>query len=99
MGPDPNAILGVAFTLLLVLLIGGMILLYPLTRQLGKLIETKVRSNAPADGPGSEPALQAEQMRELIRDLQVEVGRLSERQEFFERLIADASSRQPEKLP
>lgn len=41
MGPDPNAILGVAFTLLLVLLIGGMILLYPLTRQLAKLIDTK----------------------------------------------------------
>jgi hypothetical protein len=95
---DQNAVAGMIFTLLSIMLIGGFILLYPVTRHLGKLIEQKTKA-----GAGEVPDAPAEgeivQLRELIRDLEAEVGRLSERQDFFEKLLAEPGRKQPERLP
>ena len=88
---DPNAVAGMIFTLIMILLIGGMILLYPLSRQLGKLLEQKVKTNTPERDATA--GIDAAELRALLLDLQAEVGRVAERQDFFEKLLAN-----PEKL-
>lgn len=81
---DPNALGGMITTLLLVAMIGGFILLFPLSRRLGALLEEKVlQSKRP-------PVPQTEELRALhdqVHDLQNEVRRLSERQQFTEQLL------------
>lgn len=95
---DPNAMAGMIFTLILTALIGGFILLYPLTRRLGELLEVKMQ----ADKGRAVPA--QSEIRELIesvRSLETELRTMKERQEFTENLLAtrEITTRDRPRLP
>ena len=81
---DPNALAGMAFTLILTVLVGGFILLFPLSRRLGQLLESKIQNK---DGT----ALSSGEMEELQRTLQSlegELRRVKDKQEFLEKLLS-----------
>jgi hypothetical protein len=80
---DPNAVAGMIFTLLLFLLIGGFIVLLPLTRRLGALIESKAAEKK----QDALPPQAIDELVNVIRDLETQVRRLAERQEFTEQLL------------
>jgi hypothetical protein len=89
---DPMALGGMLFTLILVAMIGGFILLLPVTRRLGAVLEQRLNAD-----PGA--GLAAERIRRLeseVQALTAEVERLSERQEFTDALL---SERRPLALP
>jgi cell division protein FtsB len=82
---DPNALVGMIFTLVLMAMVGGFILLLPITRRLGLVLEAKLQEKQLPTGPSRE---ELEKMRELVHVLEAEVRLLAERQEFTEQLIA-----------
>jgi hypothetical protein len=90
---DPEAIAGMIFTLILTMMIGGFILLYPLSRRLGQLLEHRMKDKMvpPALPPGELEALQ-----QSIQTLEAELHRIGERQEFVEQLL---SGKPPDALP
>ena len=74
---------GMLFSLLMVLVIGGFILLVPLTKRLGKLLEMRLEERkqnvlTPED---------ATALLETVHALQDQVDRLEDRQAFTERLL------------
>lgn len=80
---DPNALAGMIFTLLLFALIGGFIVLLPVTKRLGTLIESKLDEKKHEELPPQ--AL--DELVGVIRDLELQVRRLADRQEFTEQLL------------
>ena len=84
---------GMIFSLLLVLIIGGFILLFPLSRRLGQLLELRMeeRRQSLASGEG---AVNEELQLALaaIEALREEVASLSARQQFMERLLESGES-------
>lgn len=78
---DPLALAGMVFTLLVILMIGGFILLFPVSRRLGKVLERWLEEKRPA---GKEP--EVAQLRAAVQALEREVRSLSERQDFVESL-------------
>lgn len=85
-------IAGMLFSLLLVLIIGGFVLLYPLSKRLGQLLELRLEERR-ARPPGAVAAAEVQQLSELVSALQVEVAALVERQEFTERLLESGDHR------
>lgn len=83
---DPNAIAGMAFTLLLAGMAGGFILLRPLSKQLGLLLESKLHQNRTPDRAALE---KIESLTETVRTLETEVRLLSDRLEFNEKLLGN----------
>jgi predicted PurR-regulated permease PerM len=79
---DPNAIAGMIFTLIALVLIGGFILLVPLSRQLAQLMQQRLERGETADQDARIASL-----ARAVESLSEEVGRLAERQEFTERLL------------
>jgi hypothetical protein len=90
---DPNALAGMVFTLVFTCLIGGFILLYPVSRRLGALLESKIASEK---GGAALEAGEVTQLAESVRSLESEVRMLKERQEFTENLL---TTRERQKLP
>lgn len=90
---DPNALAGMAFTLVLTCLIGGFVLLYPVSRRLGALLESKMEREKRGAGPAS---AEVTQLAESVRSLESELRMLKERQEFTENLL---TTRERQKLP
>jgi len=90
---DPNAIAGMAFTLILAAMVGGFVLLFPVSRRLGKFLENKLedKKGTPALPPAEFKALQ-----ETVKSLESQLHRVGERQEFLEKLL---SSKQSAALP
>jgi hypothetical protein len=79
---DPMALAGMIFTLIVLVMIGGFILLYPLSRQLAALLHLRLeRAEAP------DPSGQIASLTRALESMRDEVERLSERQEFTERLL------------
>ena len=77
---DGTALAGMIFSLLCLVVIGGIILMYPLTRRLGQLMEQRLedrRAGGTSDG----------ELTAAVRALEGEVARLRERQGFVERLL------------
>lgn len=83
MDADITAIAGMLLSLLVVIAIGGMILLFPLSRRLGALMEQRLMEKR---GAAPDPQELAE-LRKAVRYLQDEVARLSEQQEFTDSLL------------
>jgi hypothetical protein len=80
---DMMEIAGMVFTLLMVTIIGGFILLFPLTRRLGALLEQRLQGKqVEALGPRG-----LAELRREIRTLQEAVEKLSERQAFTDALL------------
>jgi hypothetical protein len=81
---DPNAFAGMAFTLILIGFVGGFILLYPVSRRLGQLLESKLQNK---NGPELTPD-QIETLQQALNSLQGDVRRLTDRQDFLEKLLS-----------
>jgi hypothetical protein len=77
---------GMVFSLLVVLIIGGFILVYPLTKRLGRLLELRLEERQ-SGGERSLAEGEVERLREAVEALQVEVAALADRQQFTERLL------------
>ncbi len=88
---DPNALAGMIFSLVMVLMIGGFILTFPLAKRLGRLLEMRLEERR----AGTMPAEEAEELRRLVSDLQGQVARLAERQEWSERLLERGEASRP----
>jgi hypothetical protein len=81
---DPNALAGMVFTLVLASLIGGFILLFPLSRRLGLLLEEKARQQKGGVGLSAQDA---QALRSRLEALESEVRVTVERQQFMEELL------------
>lgn len=80
---DPTAVAGMIFTLIFFLLIGGFILLFPLSRQLGKVLEQRLEEKRPVGLDRAEVA----RLREALETLERQVHSLQDRQEFVEGML------------
>lgn len=80
---DTEQLAGMIFSIILLVLFGGFILLFPISRRLGKVLETRLLQD---DRAGADPHAVA-QLHEAVRSLEGAVRRLNERQEFVETLI------------
>ena len=89
---DPNALAGMVFTLVLASLIGGFILLLPLSRRLGLLLEEKARQQK---GGLSLSAQDVQALRDRLDALESDVRVAVERQQFIEELLV---RREPDQL-
>ena len=92
---DLNAIAGMIFTLVLALLIGGFILLYPLSKRLGLFLESKLEKSS-RFSPGL-TAADVEALRATLTTLQADMQRIADRQDFMEQLLR--SKQEPVSLP
>lgn len=86
---DPDFIIGTAFVLLLTLIIGGIVLLFPVSRKLGALIEAHVQEKKAA--AGGDPAAIG-QLAARITRLEEQLRSIGERQEFVDRLLVDRTA-------
>jgi hypothetical protein len=86
---------GMIFTLILVMLLGGFILLFPLSRRLGDLLESKVSDSKSRGLPEEE----LRRLWDVIHGLEGEVRRLSERQQFTERMLERPRAAIPGEAP
>jgi len=93
---DPMGLAGMAFTLLLAMLIGGFILLFPLSRRLGLLLEAKLNEKR---GPAAVPPVEMRQLWDAVHMLESEVQQLGQRQEFIEKLLAQGEQPTRAELP
>ncbi len=79
---DPFILQAMIFSIIVIVLLGGFTLLFPLTRQLGKVLEKYLE-----DGTGGTNAEEVAALRRAVQALTGDVERLSERQDFTERLL------------
>jgi hypothetical protein len=94
---DPIALAGMIFTLILVLIIGGFILLFPVSRRLGLFLEAKLN-------PGALASEETRKLWEAIQSMETELRRIADRQEFTERMLTERSAtslpgKRPDTLP
>jgi hypothetical protein len=89
---DPFFLMVFTFILLLVLLVGGFVVIYPVTRRLGSYLEMQLDKRRES---GTDAA-RLEEMHREIQQLSAELRRLSERQSFTDSLL---SERSPLSLP
>lgn len=90
---DVDAVAGMIFTLVLTCLIGGFILMLPISRRLGALLESKIEGEKRGAAPVT---AEVTQLAEAVRSLETELRALKERQEFTENLL---TTRERQKLP
>jgi hypothetical protein len=83
---DPVIIPSMIFTIAVIMLIGGFVTLFPVTRRLGAFLESKLRDKQPPEA--ASPLPDFARLLDAIQGLESEVRRLNERQEFTERLLA-----------
>ena len=79
---DPEMIAGMIFVIIIIAMAGGFVLLMPITRTLGRYLESRMTQKARLEDP--------ERMEVLLRameSLRDDVARLAERQDFMERLL------------
>jgi len=86
---DPNAIAGMVFTLLLAGMMGGFILLYPLSKKLAALLEAKLQTPEQRTLPSDK---EITQLRDQVARLEQQLKRVVDRQEFTEQLIGERQS-------
>lgn len=79
---DPVILAGMIFTLIVLLMIGGFILLFPLARQLGRVLELRLQDR---QNPRSEA--EVIRLRDSVERLQDELRSLGQRQDFVEGLL------------
>lgn len=81
---DPVALAGMLFTLILTAMVGGFILLWPITRRLGAMLEQRLK------GPRSEvSSAEFRQLEAVVHSLREELEQLSERQAFTDALQSE----------
>ncbi len=80
---DPFILQAMIFSIVVIVLLGGFTLLFPLTRQLGRVLERMYLE----DGTGGTNAEEIAALRRAVQAISGDVARLTERQDFTERLI------------
>jgi hypothetical protein len=90
---DMDLVVAVSFVLMLTLIIGGVVLLFPLSRKLGLLIESRIGEKKYR----GVAAVDTERLESRLQALEVQVEGLSARQEFLDGLLAER--RPTEALP
>lgn len=90
---DPVIPAGMIFVLLIILMIGGMVLLFPLTRQLGRYLENRLREG---EAPSRTDDAELAALRDAIRALEAEVASLADRQAFAESLLDSRRAPDPQ---
>lgn len=90
---DYDLLIVAVFGLLFFVIIGGTILLFPLSRKLGHLIEA--RTSEKKDGQAEAEAV-IHQLSSRLGAIEEQLGLLAERQEFLDHLVAERKS--PEAL-
>lgn len=83
---DYFAMIGMAFALVMTLVIGGFVLLFPIARRLGETLEEWVRIRR-QEAAGGIPAEELAGLHRALESLQEDVDRLLARQEFVESLL------------
>lgn len=79
---DPVILAGMVFSLLVLLMVGGFILMFPLTRRLARLLEDRLtEKNRAVDSE------QIADLRATIDALESKVQTLADRQEFVDSLL------------
>ena len=82
---DMIALAGMLFSLILIGMVGGFILLFPISRRMGALLEQKVTGKL-----GDDRALaEIKRLEAVVRSLQEEVERLGDKQAFTESLLVE----------
>jgi hypothetical protein len=84
---DPMAIAGMLFTLIGAAMIGGFVLLLPISRRLGVYLEQRLDANRSGSALPEPQLREVRELKELVFALQGEVERIAERQEFTEKLL------------
>lgn len=90
MGVDPFMLAAFTFTLLVILLIGGFVIAFPVTRRLGALLEEWVEERRRAKlgaGDAEELHRRLADVRDRLDRLEKHVELVSERQRFTESLL------------
>ena len=88
---DPLVIGAMVFTLVMVVLLGSFVLLYPLSRQLANLVRRRLQD------PGFGNTItreDAEKLAQAIQQLATGMEALNERQDFLEQLLEGRSRAQ-----
>ena len=80
---DPFILQVMVFVIILVVVVGGFTMLFPLTRRLAEVLE-KLYLKEGAEGTDAE---EVAALRRAVQALTGDVERLSERQDFTERLL------------
>lgn len=93
MDVDGTALAGMVFSLLCLVVIGGIILMYPLTRRLGQLMEQRLEERKAGGGLAELDPSELLDLQTALHSLEGEVARLSERQRFVERLLESGEAR------
>ena len=86
---------GMVFSLLMALIIAGIILMYPVTKRLGKWLEMRIEAGRDGSLPEgrTEGGKDLAELRRVVKTLEQEVATLTERQRFVEGLL-DSPERQ-----
>jgi hypothetical protein len=82
---DPVILAGMIFSLIVLVLIGGFILLLPLSRRLGNLLDVWARERKGLVGGGG---ADADTTQETLRDLSRRLEALEEQQGFLQELVS-----------
>ncbi len=92
---DPLILGSMIFTLVVLLLVGGFTLLFPLTRRLAAVLEKRyLGDGAENQNPEEVAALRQamNDLRDTVHDLREEVEQIGERQDFAEKLLQGPKS-------
>ena len=76
-----------------ILTVGGVVILRPITKRLGDLIELYTRDRTP------ELQGDVQQIRDLLETMNARMQLLEERQDFTERLLSSGQKEKPRELP
>jgi hypothetical protein len=93
---DPDVVLGMAFTVVMMLLVGGFLVAIPIIRRLGKLTDEWVRSRReglPGESEWSRLTAHLESINSRLGQIERDQSHMSERQEFVEGLVTGAQQR------
>ena len=82
---DPIALAGMIFVLLLIAMIGGFLLLIPVSRRLGAVLDYWLKEKTAASSLSSETA----QARALLESVATRLETLEEKQVFMEELLSE----------
>jgi hypothetical protein len=83
---DMDLVIGVSFVLMFTLIVGGIVLMFPLSRKIGLLIESRIEERKGAPGPGSD---ELNRISSRLERLEEQVRAVSARQEFLDDLLVE----------
>lgn len=96
---DPLIQGSMIFAIIMTVILGGFIVMFPVLRRLGRVMEESLRDRQQARlGSGDRARLEdaIEDLQRTVGNLEAHVGLLGERQDFMENLI---THRDPKRLP